>query len=77
MREKVVYTCEFCHEDYETKEEAERCETSHRTDLKVTEALHEPYYKHNLMNNGFPPFIRVESGGTEMMYKIKRLGGAD
>ena len=36
MKELKLYACEHCGTQYKNKAEAEKCETSHKTKLKIT-----------------------------------------
>ena len=69
MKQKILYTCEVCHTDYETEERAMRCENGHKTQLKIVGAS---YNRIGMTPHGFPIDITVKSeDGDSMIYKIR------
>ena len=68
MKELKLYACEHCGTQYKNKAEAEKCETSHKTKLKIKEMKFVSYKNDN---TGFPKSIKVEDekGNTICSYK--------
>lgn len=67
MKQKVLYTCEFCHTDYADKAEADQCEKQHRKKLKIVDRR---YLAREQDMSGFPISITVQSDdGTRVTYK--------
>nr|DAM77920.1 MAG TPA: hypothetical protein [Caudoviricetes sp.] len=67
MRERVIYTCEACRTDYADKEEAMRCELSHKKKLKIVDSR---YLAHFQLGSDFPYAITVQSeDGARATYK--------
>ena len=56
MKELKLYVCEHCGTQYKNKAEAEKCETSHKTKLKIKE-MKFVSYKNN--HTGFPITLEV------------------
>ena len=40
MKTKTLYTCEICNTDYNTEEEAEKCEQTHRTVDAISKVIY-------------------------------------
>lgn len=60
MITKTVYTCEVCGFQYYDETSCRACEETHKTDLSIISARHEP-------NRGFPVKIKVIDGKTKMI----------
>ena len=58
MKERVLYTCEFCRTDYANKADAMRCELSHKKKLKIVDSR---YLAQAQDESGFPTAITVQS----------------
>lgn len=68
MKEKKLYSCEYCYTDYADKKMALDCEKNHKVDLSIVSARYSPF-KNN--QTGFPVAITVESkDGAERTYHI-------
>ena len=65
MKQKVLYTCEYCHTDYKLKTDAEKCEKIHRQKLKI---LDKRYLSYKQDASGFPVSITImnEDGRTKV-----------
>nr|DAM62634.1 MAG TPA: Cytochrome C' [Herelleviridae sp.] len=69
MKQKILYTCEVCHTDYETEERAMECENGHKKQLKIVGAS---YNRIDIVPYGFPIDIKVESeNGSSATYRIR------
>lgn len=67
MKERVLYTCEFCRTDYADKAEAMRCELSHKKKLKIVDSR---YLAQAQDESGFPTTITVQAeNGERATYK--------
>lgn len=67
MKEKRLYTCEYCQTDYALKSDAEKYEANHKRKLKI---IHKRYLPKSLDNSGLPIAITVEAeDGTKQIYK--------
>lgn len=67
MKERVLYTCEFCRTDYADKAEAMRCEESHKKKLKIVDSRYLAYFQ---SGSDLPYAITVQSeDGTQATYE--------
>ena len=64
MKEQKLYVCEFCHTQYGTKENAEKCENNHKECKLIIDAKYSAY---KTDNTGRPKKVCVEfdDGSTE------------
>lgn len=67
MKERMVYTCEYCGTDYKNKEDADACEKGHVTPKKI---LKPKYCSIKNDATGMPGSITIlMSDGTEATYR--------
>lgn len=67
MKEKTLYTCEYCHTDYASRLDAERCEKIHNQKLKIVDKR---YLSYKQDKSGFPVSITIRNEkGEEQIYK--------
>ena len=68
MKEKMLYVCEICHTEYAKQSDAEACESSHKTKLKITDCR---YLSYRSSHSGFPVSIKVtdKDTGETVVYK--------
>ena len=67
LKEKKLWTCEYCQTDYAFKANAEKCEANHKKKLKV---IHKRYLPMNNDGSGLPIAITIEAeDGTVQIYK--------
>lgn len=67
MTEIKLYKCDFCGNEYPTKEKAKKCEDFHEKDLNISSTVYNScYYK------GMPSEIRLENKARTKLatYKI-------
>lgn len=66
MKEKKLYTCEFCHTDYAEKFACKQCEQNHKTNLAIKGMRFKPI---TVDQSGFPISITVVTDkGLEKVY---------
>jgi hypothetical protein len=70
MKQKTLYTCDYCHTDYADPDEARACEESHWL-LKGKDAKIEPAYKpYKMMPDGAPVRLIVTfANGEQVTYR--------
>lgn len=66
MKEKKLYTCEYCHTDFSDKQMALKCEKNHKTKLTISNARYLPIGN---CQDGFPISITIECKGETITYK--------
>lgn len=67
MKTKTLYTCEHCRTDYNSKQKAKNCETTHKTELHIADMRFLPF---SVDSKGFPVSITVrDDKGNEVIYK--------
>jgi hypothetical protein len=67
MKEKILYTCEYCHTDYKYEYEAKKCEDNHSKKLKIVDKRYQAY---KVNEKGFPITITVEDeNGNKEIYR--------
>ena len=70
MKIKTMYTCEVCGTNYEDKNTAEACETTHKLPLETETADYLPQNTRDNDFKGFPLRIWVRAkDGTCAVYK--------
>ena len=70
MKEKTLYTCEFCHTDYADKNDAKECEKNHKLLEKAT--IIGEYKPLKSIPNGVPNKIKVKFPGSDEWFDYKR-----
>lgn len=58
MKEKTLYTCEYCHTDYADKQTAIECEKVHVLDFEIFEKVYKPK---SIERSGFPIKIVIKA----------------
>ena len=67
MKEVKLYTCEYCDTKYSDKNDAIRCETAHKTCVRI---LNESYLPIKADGSGYPQRIEViMSNGKSVQYE--------
>ena len=67
MKQKILYTCEYCNVDYANKIDAEKCESNHKTNFKIASKRYLPYKSDK---SGLPISITIEfENGNREIYK--------
>lgn len=67
MKEKKLYTCEFCHTDYADKKDALRCEKNHGKKFEIKKMRFLPY---RIDKSGFPITVTLtDEEGNTAVYK--------
>lgn len=63
MTEKKLYTCDICHTDYLSKEDATKCEKFHSACLEISDIRY-------VAHNKYPANIEIEfADGTKHWYR--------
>ena len=70
MKEKKLYTCEFCNTDYADKETADKCEKNHIV-LK-TAVIVRVYKSIARIPDGCPNKIKLKFNGSDKWIEYKR-----
>ena len=70
MKEKKLYTCEFCNTDYADKEKADKCEKNHK--VLETAVIVGEYKSIGNMPDGCPYKIKVKFNGSDKWIEYKR-----
>lgn len=70
MKEKKLYTCEFCNTDYADKEKAENCERNHK--VLETAVIVGGYKSIKNIPDGCPNVIKVKFFGSDKWIEYKR-----
>ena len=63
MKVRNLYTCEICYREYESREECERCEKFHKTELEIVDKTFKSYK--DAWGDGFPSVIKLKAKDTE------------
>lgn len=63
MKKITVYKCEKCGARYNTEEEAQKCEESHGSPVKIVDERY-PYYE---MQFGYPRYITVQMSNGKLV----------
>lgn len=67
MKRHTVYRCEICGTDYNDRDQAERCEEYHKTDLVIEKVEYKPC---DWVNHGFPDTVILKSkDGKTAIYR--------
>ena len=70
MKEKKLYTCEFCNTDYADKEKADKCEKNHK--VLETAVIVGEYKSIGSIPDGCPNKIKVKFNGYDKWIEYKR-----
>lgn len=70
MKQKTLYTCEYCNTDYADKEKALECERSHK--LLETATIVGVYKSVNSVRDGMPVKIRVKFKDSDKFVEYSR-----
>lgn len=67
MKEKKLYTCEFCKTDYAERLQCQKCEKNHKAKLEFVPKRYLPF---GVDNSGMPIEIEVKAeDGKRYRYK--------
>ncbi len=67
MKAKTLYTCEYCNTDYANKADAEACEKTHKTKIKI---VGKRFLSYRQDKTGLPISITVQTEtGEHVIYK--------
>ena len=73
MKEIKHYMCEYCHTEYASVDEAQRCEKSHKEPKEIIDAVYQSMYKDLY---GYPESILIQmSDGAKVLYRQQRVEG--
>ena len=73
MKEIKHYMCEYCHTEYASADEAQRCEKSHKEPKEIIDAV---YKSMNSDLYGYPESILIQmSDGVKVLYRQQRVKG--
>ena len=61
MKKQTKYICEYCGVDYDTEEDAEKCEKSHIKPVKIVKADYE-YRFSAMLNTPVSVTVKFENG---------------
>lgn len=70
MKEKKLYTCEFCNTDYADKEKAKKCEKNHK--VLETAVIIGEYKSMGIIPDGCPNKIKVKFKDSDKWIEYKR-----
>lgn len=73
MKEIKHYMCEYCHTEYASADEAQRCEKSHKAPKEIIDTV---YKSMNADLYGYPETILIQmSDGANVLYRQHKING--